>query len=144
MVQKKAKNHIKAFASELLTAVVHLACLMKMVTQEAGVLLREQYLLEMARLIFKALLSGNEVLRDGCRRLAQSMPIHHEEFMEVLPECAKPKLHTNRHTTDAMIRHQVDLSCMAADRTQGCQATLGEPELWIRRDRVEGGACDYG
>ena len=78
--------------------------------------MREQYLLEMARFIFEALLSGDEVLRDGCRRLDQAMQIHHEEFMEVFPECAKPKLHTNRHTIDAMNRHKVNLSCMAAER----------------------------
>ncbi len=77
-------------------------------------ILRDKYLLEMARFVFKAILSGDEVLRDGCRRLVQAMQIHREEFMEVLPECAKPKLHTNRHTIDAMNRNQVNLSCMAS------------------------------
>lgn len=41
---------------------------------------------------------------------------HHVLYLRLLPQCNKPKLHFNRHLTEHMRRHNVNISCLPAER----------------------------
>ena len=96
-------KHIRAFGSEMLSAIAKLSLFVLVVVEPTGALPRCRLLLQIARLMVELLCLGDAVLAEGrLATLEAAQQAHHELFLEVIPWHAKPKLHTNRHGPGAM------------------------------------------
>ena len=108
-------KHLKAFGSEMLSAASKLAMFMAVVVDPMGVLKEHSALLRLARRMLELLLLGDRVLQ-YLDKLETTIHDHHVLYLRLLPQCNKPKLHLNRHLTEHMRRHQVNISCLPAER----------------------------
>ena len=108
-------KHLKAFGSEMLSAASKLAMFMAVVVDPMGVLKEHSALLRLARRMLELLLLGDRVLQ-YLDKLETTIHDHHVLYLRLLPQCNKPKLHLNRHLTEHMRRHQVNISCRPAER----------------------------
>ena len=96
---RKRKAHIRAFGSEIITAI-DVLCLLLQVLDLDNV--RPQFdIITKARLVLEVLKSGDAAL-ERCNGLEAYMYALHCAFMEMYPQCATPKLHLMRHIAGGM------------------------------------------
>lgn len=111
-VQSAKTAHIRAFASEILVAVIVLAMFVQLVLKPTGLLPDHVRCFEAMQAIFALFKRGlaNEITmaRDVNR-------MHHELYMRLYPECGKPKLHYCMHVIDCWERLGILLSCFGAE-----------------------------
>ena len=88
---------------------------MAVVVGPMGVLKEHSALLRLARRMLELLLLRDRVLQ-YLEKLATTTHDHHVLYLRLLPQCNKPKVHLNRHLTEHMQRHQVNISCLPAER----------------------------
>ena len=112
---KHREKHLKAFGSEMLSAASKLSLFMAVVADPMGVLPEHSALLRLARRMLEFLLLGDGVLR-FLSELETTVHDHHVLYLRLLPQCNKPKIHYNRHLTEHMRRHNVNISCLPAER----------------------------
>ena len=112
---KNDKAHLKAFGSEVMTALTKMCFFMDVVAAPVGALVRHTRHLRQARCVVDLLLSGDLIL-GRLATLERLLQDHHELYMALQPQCAKPKLHLNRHLPKAMERHRVNVSCLPPER----------------------------
>jgi len=108
-------KHLKAFGSEMLSAASKLALFMAVVADPMDVLPQHSALLRLARKMLEMLLMGDGVL-GFLDELETTIHEHHVLYLRLMPQCNKPKLHFNRHLTQHMRRHNVNISCLPAER----------------------------
>ena len=108
-------KHLKAFGSEMLSAASKLALFMAVVADPMDVLPQHSALLRLARKMLELLLMGDGVL-GFLNELETTIHEHHVLHLRLMPQCNKPKLHFNRHLTQHMRRHNVNISCLPAER----------------------------
>ena len=108
-------GHLKAFGSEVMTAITKMCFFMDVVAAPMDALPRHTRHLHQARRIVDLLLSGDSIM-GRLATLEQLLEEHHKEYMALQPQCAKPKLHLNRHLPAAMKRHRVNVSCLPPER----------------------------
>jgi len=107
--------HMKAFASEMLTAIAILGIFIDAVVRPMGAFSEHIKCFDDLRSIVFSLKSGDavfKVLPELRRRLAS----HHVRFLALYEECAKPKLHYLKHCIDCIERHQCNLNCFGTER----------------------------
>ena len=108
-------KHLKAFGSEMLSAASKLALFMAVVADPMDVLPQHSALLRLARKMLEMLLMGDGVL-GFLNELETTIHEHHVLYLRLMPQCNKPKLHFNRHLAQHMRRHNVNISCLPAER----------------------------
>ena len=113
---KHRSKHLRAFGSEMFSAASKLAMFMAIVVDPMGALPEHSALLRLARRMLELLLLGDFVLQ-RLHELEATVHDHHVLYLRLLPQCNKPKVHLNRHLTEHMQRHQVNISCLPAERT---------------------------
>ena len=110
-----ADAHIKAFAGEILSVVPILQLFAKLVLVPLGMLASHISLLRIAATILDILRMGDgaalhaHLLRDLSKQF-------HTEYMDVMPQCCKPKLHYMQRTPAQLERHSKNISCFAPER----------------------------
>ena len=109
---RKRNKHIRAFGSEVITAL-DVLCLLLQVLGCGGPQLD---IITKARLVMSVLLSGDAAARQ-CDRLEAYMYNLHCAFLVMYPECATPKLHLMRHILDALEHFRRNFHCMGG---RGC------------------------
>ena len=112
---RNEKAHMRAFGSEMLTAVVKMAFFMDLVAAPVGQLPRHCVHIRQAKNIIDMLLSGDVVL-GRLATLDKLLKEHHDMFLSLHGQCAKPKLHFNRHLPEAMRNHGLNVSCLPPER----------------------------
>jgi hypothetical protein len=109
------RKHLRAFGSEILSAASKLALFMAVVVDPVHVLPEHSALLKLARKMLELLLLGDRALR-LINVLDTTIRDHHVLYLRLLPHCMKPKVHYNRHLVEHMRRHNVNISCLTAER----------------------------
>jgi hypothetical protein len=107
--------HIRAFASEVLTATTIIGRFSDQVLKPQGALRDHVECFDKWRIIIDIL----RMDQDGMRHLElldRAMAEHHESFLVLYGDCAKFKPHGFRHVLDSFRRFQVALSCFACER----------------------------
>ena len=112
---KDPRKHLRAFGSEMFSAASKLALFVALVVDPMHVLPEHSALLKLARKMLELLLLGDRVL-GLLDVLDTTIRDHHVLYLRVLPHCNKPKVHYNRHLVDHMRRHNVNISCLPAER----------------------------
>lgn len=107
-----ANKHVRAFAAEVLTAVDILAMFVQLVLKPTKCLEKHVECFEAMQQLFAIYKRG--VIDDlpTARALTHK---HHVAYMELYPECEKPKLHYCMHVNDCWAKHGVLLSCFGAE-----------------------------
>ena len=117
---RKRKAHIKAFGSEVITAIDGL-CLLLQVLGCGG----PQFdIITKARLVMSVLLSGDAAVGQWDRLEAYMYNLHCA-FLVMYPQCATPKLHLMRHILDALARHRRNFHCAGGERMHRRTKTFG-------------------
>ena len=111
---QKAGRHIKAFASEVISAIEALH-LFVLVALPNGVL-PDHVKLFLLMVDIVHVLSLGDLAIHFATELDNALAEHHALFIKLYATCAKPKIHWNRHVVDAMLRHGVNMSCGAPER----------------------------
>ena len=105
-------EHMKCFASETLTATVVIVFFVDMVLVPAHLLVAAvlcfKHLEEMLFHIRAATIDHAQPALEACRK-------HHEAFMNLYPQCAKPKLHYLWHSLLSWIALGVQINCLGAE-----------------------------
>ena len=116
--------HVKAFASETISAVHAICFLFSCVFASSGQFSRQAKLCELARESLEILLAG-----DTAVRLADRLDVVLQEAQTTLvslyPWGATPKLHLMRHIKDGLQRHQVNMACGGGERMHKRTKQLG-------------------
>ena len=114
VVQRRG-THIKAYASETISAVQAICFLFACVFESSGQFARQARLCELARETLEILLAG-----DTAVRLANRLDCAFRElqtiFLSLYPWGATPKLHLMRHIKDGLEQHRVNMSCGGGER----------------------------
>ena len=108
-------KHLRALGSGMISAASKLALFMAIVVDPMHVLPGHSALLRLARRMLEFLLLGDRVLV-FINELETTTHDHHVLYLRLLPQCNKPKLHLNRHLTEHMRLHNVNISCLPAER----------------------------
>ena len=122
IVNKKAK-HIKSFASELMSAITVLAFVADLVLSPANKLPRQRRLIELMLDITTLLNMGDAAVKFASE-LDAWLAEHNKLFLELYPQCAKPKIHLVRHTKEAFEQHRVNISCGPGERLHRRSKTI--------------------
>jgi hypothetical protein len=109
------KDHIKAFASEMISVIAILGIFLDAVVRPLGILRDHVSCFDDLRSIVHCLRLGDDVV-PLVPRVRQLLRRHHEAFAALYPECCKPKLHYLKHAVDCIERFKVNLSCFAPER----------------------------
>jgi hypothetical protein len=107
--------HLKAFASEMLTAIQALGIFMDVVVKQAGVMAAHAACFDRLREIVLILSRGDEAC-NFTSTLRGILKDHHEAFQSLHPECMKPKVHYLKHAVDNLERLKCNLNCFGPER----------------------------
>ena len=114
-INTKPHTHIKAFAAEMLSMMVVVGLWVELTLLPEGVLPEEtQCFLLLGRILF--LLRTGDRVRSKVVLLQQLILQHHDLFVRLYPEEAKPKVHLLLHVPDLIARFGVNLSCFVTER----------------------------
>jgi hypothetical protein len=110
-----SSKHMKAFASEMITAVCILGLFIDTVLRTSGALTQNIVCFDHLRSIVAVLKSGDDACKflDELRLLLQ---MHHTAYQILYPTCAKPKIHYLKHCVDCLGRFQCNLNCFGPER----------------------------
>lgn len=108
-------HHIKAFASEVLTAVMILGLFIDAVLKPIGILTRHVQCFDCLRVIVDLFCSGDAAL-EKLNLLQAQIGEHHKLFLSLYPTCAKPKLHYLWHVLFSYSIHMASISCFVTER----------------------------
>lgn len=112
----KACMHLKAFASETLTAITVLGLFLDAVVKPTGNLVEFTRSFDKLRELVD-LLKTNDKVVERIAYLKRVVIEHHEQYMAAYgPRCAKPKVHYTLHVADSVECWQRMLSCFAPER----------------------------
>ena len=118
---QKGNDHIKAFASEVHSAIDVLALFTEVIVYPR--LRRHADLFGILRDVVEILSTGDHAVR-----LADTLDAllfaYHTGFVALYIDCAKPKLHYLRHTPGALRRHGVNCSCAGPERLHKLSKTI--------------------
>lgn len=107
--------HMKAFASEMLSAIVVLGIFVDAVVRPTGKLADHVACFDCLRTLVLILKRG-----DGAcplvAELQRQLRLHHDLFVVLYPACVKPKLHYLKHCVDCIGRFGRNLSCLGPER----------------------------
>ena len=108
-------HHLRAFASEMLTAIAILGIFVDAVVRPAGNHDHHVRCFDDLRSIVFALRTDDEVhtMMPELRRRLES---HHVAFQVLYPQCVKPKVHYFKHCLDCIEKFKCNLSCFAPER----------------------------
>ena len=123
IVGKRGK-HVRAFASETITAVQALCLMFCCVFSGAQEFTRQKRLCNLARESLEILLSGDVAVRLA-DRLDAALQQLQTILLDLYPWSATPKLHLMRHIKDGLKTHQVNLSCGGGERKHRRTKQLG-------------------
>ena len=112
----------------MFSAASKLSLFMAVVADPMHVLPEHSALLRLARSMLEFLLWGDGALT-FLDELRTTIHDHHVMYLKLLPQCNKPKLHYNRHLPEHMSRHNVNISCLPAERTHKGPKTKGRALL---------------
>ena len=123
-INTKPHTHIKAFAAEVLSMMVVVGLWVELTLLPEGVLPEEtQCFLLLGRILF--LLRTGDRVRSKVVLLQQLILQHHDLFVRLYPEEAKPKVHLLLHVPDLIARFGVNLSCFVTERKHKQSKSLG-------------------
>jgi hypothetical protein len=105
-------RHMRAFAAEVLTAVNVLAMFVQLILKPAGILTEHVKCFEAMQRLFALFKRG---ARDDIPLARQATEEHHSLFVQLYPDCGKPKLHYCLHVIDCWKRVGKLLSCFGAE-----------------------------
>ena len=113
----KPHKHVKAFASEVLTALRALCFFIELVLDPCGRMTQHCRSLKLVAFVIRVLGQGNEALK-CLPQLRRALEEHHALCMQLYGhEVARiPKQHFMFHVLDCIERHGVVLSCYAPER----------------------------
>lgn len=116
-------SHVKAFASEMFQCMDTLNMLVDVLVRPANILQQETACLEsMMNIIF--LLSLQEGVLEHIPKLESEIAKHHVLFLDLYPECNKPKTHWLRHVPAQLLELKCNLSCFSPERKHKGVKTL--------------------
>ena len=114
-IVNKPKRHMRAFASEMLTAIFILGAFLDAVIKPLGSLPDHVRCFDSLRTLVCIFESGSRaLLRIGLLRT--TLREHHEMYVELYADCIKPKLHYLRHIPDVFEDFGTALSCFSTER----------------------------
>lgn len=111
----KDDAHIRAFASEVLSAITVLGIFMDVVIKPMGKMPVHCACFDRLREIVNMLSRGDEVCT-CIPELRDVVGAHHIAFVALYPQCVKPKIHYLWHTVDRIDEFQCNLSCFGPER----------------------------
>eukprot|EP00435_Cladocopium_sp_Y103_P032005 s3895_g8.t1 len=125
--QKRVVNeddaHVKAFASELFQYMEILNVLVHVLVWPGNILQQETACLESMMNIISLLSMQENVLRH-LPQLEHDIAKHHQLFLDLYPECNKPKTHWLRHVPPQLLKFKCNLSCFSPERKHKGVKTL--------------------
>ena len=115
-VVSKADKHVRAFASEVLSALQVLMLFIDLVLSKCGFMGKHAECLRLLCLIISLL--SSETCFEQVGLLRRLVLAHHKLYVELygLVLASKPKLHYLFHIVDCIARHGLCLSCFAPER----------------------------
>ena len=116
-------SHVKAFASELFQIIDILNMLVHVLVKPGHILPQETACLESMMNII-SLLSMQENVLAHLPKLEREIAKHHKLFLDLYPECNKPKTHWHRHVPAQLRKFQSNLSCFSPERKHKGVKTL--------------------
>ena len=105
-------RHMRAFAAEVLTAVNVLAMFVQLILKPAGILTEHVKCFEAMQRLFALFKRG---ATDDIPLARQATEEHHSLYVQLYPDCGKPKLHYCLHVIDSGKRVGKLLSCFGAE-----------------------------
>lgn len=125
--QKRVVNeddaHVKAFASEMFQYMDILNMLVHVMVRPGNLLQQETACLESMMNII-SLLSMQENVLAHMPQLEHDIAKHHQLFLDLYPECNKPKTHWLRHVPPQLLKFKCNLSCFSPERKHKGVKTL--------------------
>ncbi len=123
-------KHLRAFAQEVTHLVVVLAVFGNMVLVPKGVMERHCRCIQLLREFVQGLQCGAGEAGPAAVELAHSRLVminkeHHEIFLDLYPQCCKPKLHYMWHLIDGLKSYGVSISCVATERKHRESKAIG-------------------
>lgn len=116
-------SHLKAFASEMFQYMDILNMLVHVLVKPGNILQQETACLEsMMNIIY--LLSTQEKVLAHLPQLEKDIEKHHHLFLDLYPDCNKPKTHWLRHVPAQLQKFQCNLSCFSPERKHKGVKTL--------------------
>ena len=114
-IVNKPGKHIRAFASEMLTAIMVLGAFVDSVLAPQGSLPEHVKCFNLFRTIIDIFRMGEAAL-GKLDLLERCLLEHHVEFLRLYFECAKFKIHALRHIVECFRRFLCNLSCFSTER----------------------------
>jgi hypothetical protein len=108
-------DHIKAFASEVLSMVIVVGLFLEMIFVPKGLLVQETECFVLLGRICFLLRSGDEA-RERLGLLNSLILEHHRLFVFLYPDASKPKVHFLLHIPECILRFGALLSCFVTER----------------------------
>ena len=124
-IVSKDGSHMKAFASEMLTAVMALGLFCDAVLKPVGILPRHVQCFDCLRNIVDILMTGDAAL-DKLNLLRDKVGEHHALFMLLYSECAKQKIHYMWHVVFSYAIHKISINCFVTERKHKKAKGLGQ------------------
>jgi hypothetical protein len=110
-----AGSHMKAFASEMVTVIAILGMFIDSVIRPTRILMDHIACFDDLRSIVQCLRLADDVVQ-LVPQVKLLLKKHHEAYLALYPECAKPKLHYLKHAVDCIARFKCNLNCFAPER----------------------------
>jgi hypothetical protein len=109
------KAHIKAFAGEMLSIICVLHLFSDLVLAPVAAIAEHASLLRLISKILQILQLGDRAVAHAATLQGLSLQ-YHTDYLALMPQCVKPKLHYMQHTAEQIERHGVNLSCFGPER----------------------------
>jgi hypothetical protein len=114
-LRRKSSKSTKMFANELLQWVVVVGVFAEVELKPGGHLLEETACFELLVRILYLLRRGDAAV-DKVQLLRTLVLEHHRRFLDLYPQCRKPKMHFTLHIPDCIDRFKINLSCFSPER----------------------------
>lgn len=114
-VVDKQASHLRAFASEMLSAIQCLGIFVDVVVRPVGILELHIACFDRLRELVLMLSRGDQTCRD-VNKLMDVIAAHHMAFEVVYADCVKPKLHYIKHSVECIAKFNCNLNCFGPER----------------------------
>ena len=108
-------SHLRGFASEMFLVAAVLTLFIEMVLTPANLLVEHNACFSYMCVILNILCSGDAAVANVAQ-LERAIALHHEAFIQLYGDSAKPKLHYLWHVPQCIRRWLANLSCFSAER----------------------------
>ena len=108
-------SHIKAFASEMMSAIPIVGLFLDVVLKPTGKLVDHVHCFDKLRMIIAHIARGDRAVQDS-DTIMVLLQEHHILYHRLYPDCVKPKLHYLKHAVECIKKFGCNMNCFSPER----------------------------